>query len=246
MSGTASLPARSAAALAPIGVAAILVTGRGVLDRADLALILVLVVVGVAATGDRVAAAIAAMSAAASFDFFLTKPYGSLRVSSARDIETTAILLLIALAVGQVAILGRDRRRAAEQAQLDLNRLEQVAAHIALDPAIVPLIDVVERAVAEVLSLTACRFALERPHLPELRADGRVETSTHTFAGTDFALPGEGVELAVVGGGAPVGWLRMTPRPRVGVSLESRKVAVALSQQLGAALARTDLERGHG
>ena len=98
-----------AAAILPIALACLLVAVRGVLDRSDLALLMVLAIVAVATSGDRVAAAIAAVSAAASFDFFLfTRPYGSRRVDSAPDIETTLILLGIGLAVGQISIVGRE------------------------------------------------------------------------------------------------------------------------------------------
>ena len=246
MSTRISQGARVAGGIVPIGVACLLVLVRTTLDPADLVLILVLVVVGVAAAGDRIAAAIAAASAAASFDFFLTRPYGSLRVESARDIETTLILLVIGLAVGQVAIVGRDRRAEARRAQEELTRLELVAERIAAEPTVLPLVELVEREIAEMMSLATCRFGLARPNLPELCADGSVAMSTRTLAGRDFALPAEGVALAVVGGGETVGWLRLIPASAVGIALESRKVAVALSQQLGAALARpgTELARG--
>ena len=71
-----------------------------------LVLVLVVVVVAVATTGDRVAAAIAAIVAAASFDFFLTRPYTSMRITSAEDLETALMLLVIGLLVGQLGTWG--------------------------------------------------------------------------------------------------------------------------------------------
>jgi K+-sensing histidine kinase KdpD len=238
MKGNESAPARVAAGILPIALGCLLVSLRDVLDSADLVLILVLAVVVIAMAGDRIAATIAAISAAVSFDFFLTKPYGSLRITSASDITTTLILLVIGLAVGQIAIVGRQRRQEAVRAQEELERLELVAARIAGDASILPLIDLVEHKVADTLSLASCRFGLQQPDLPLLSPDGHVETSTHVMADGAFALPAEGVALAVVGAGEPVGWLRLTPGRPTGVTIESRKVAVALSQQLGAALAR--------
>jgi K+-sensing histidine kinase KdpD len=117
MKGNESAPARVAAGILPIAVGGLLVAVRGVLDSADLVLILVLVVVAIAMSGDRVAAGIAAIVAAVSFDFFLTQPYGSLRITSASDITTTLILLIIGLAVGQIAIAGGERRREAIRAK---------------------------------------------------------------------------------------------------------------------------------
>ena len=238
MRGARSQPARVAAAILPIALACLLVTVRGVLDHADLALLMVLAIVAVATSGDRIAAAIAAMIAAASFDFFLTQPYGSLRVDSAPDVETTLILLVIGLAVGQISILGRERRRDAQRAQEELTRLEHVAARIATDPRDTPLVTLIEEEISAALSLTECRFQLERPSLPELSADGRVETSTLVFTGDGFELPRDGVALAVVGDGSTVGWFRLVPRRGIAVPIESRRVAVALSQLLGSRLAR--------
>lgn len=237
---------RAIGGILPIAVASLLVLARGSLKPADLVLVLVLVVVGVAAFGDRVAAILAAVSAAASFDFFLTKPYGSLRVSSAQDIETTLILLVIGLAVGQIAIVGRTRRSEGQRAREELARFELVARSIADEPNSVTLVDLIEREIASTMSLATCHFTLVRPQLPELRNDGSVETSTHTFADGEFALPEHGVALAVVGLGQVVGWLELIPESTTGISLDSRKVAVALSQQLGAVLAQTRSEFPHG
>ncbi len=166
MKGNRSTPARVAAGLLPIVAASVLVTLRGVLDRADLVLILAFVVVSVATTGDRIAAAIGAVSAAASFDFFLTQPYGSLRISSAADLENTALLLVIGLAVGQIAILGRDQQRKVVQAQQELERLEVVAARIASDPNVWPLVDLVQSQIVDTLSLDSCRFGLRATRAP--------------------------------------------------------------------------------
>ncbi len=246
MRGTPSTPARIAGGVLPILLASILVSVRGALDGADLVLLLVLVVVAVAASGDRIAAVIAAAVAAASYDFFLTRPYGSLRITSSSDITTTIILLFIGLSVGQIAILGRERHQEAKRAVEELDRLELVAARIASDASILPLVELVEHQITDAMSLASCHFGLQRPDLPELLPDGRVAVTTHVFADHDFALPSEGVALGVVGNGAIVGWLRLIPGRTVGVSIETRRVAVALAQQLGAALARPGLERaGH-
>src|SRR4029079_15795845 len=99
-----------AGALVPILVAALLVPFRERLQGATLVLALVVVVVAVATSGDRVAAVIAAVVAAASFDFFLTRPYTSMRITSAEDIETAIMLLVIGVLVGQLGSWGSARR----------------------------------------------------------------------------------------------------------------------------------------
>ncbi|WP_417851947.1 DUF4118 domain-containing protein [Streptomyces lutosisoli] len=80
-----------AAALAgPFLVALALVPFRTDLSRTNAALILVVVVVAVAAIGSRAAGALAALSAAAWFDFFLTRPYERFSISGSDDIELRA------------------------------------------------------------------------------------------------------------------------------------------------------------
>ncbi|MGZ8751917.1 MAG: DUF4118 domain-containing protein, partial [Acidimicrobiia bacterium] len=113
--------------LAPIAVAALLVTVRSELVAANLALIMVLVVVGAAVIGGRAGGAIAAVMSVISYDFFLTEPYLSFRIESADDIETTILLLVIGLVVGQLVTIGRRRGRAAEEAHEEITRLHRVA-----------------------------------------------------------------------------------------------------------------------
>jgi Domain of unknown function (DUF4118) len=238
MTRTANPIARVAGALLPILVAALLVPFREGLQGATLVLVLVVVVVGVATTGDRIAAAIAAIVAAASFDFFLTKPYTSMRITSAEDIETALMLLVIGLLVGQLGTWGSRRRAEASRARDELHRLELVADRIAKDSGTLGLLSMVESEITEMLGLEACRFSLSRPDAPELRGDGSVDASLHALVDGEFALPSEGVAIRVENGGASLGWLHLIPGGRVGVPLETRKVAIALGQQLGTALAR--------
>ena len=61
-----------AAVVAPLALAAILVPFRASFPNTDAALAMILVVVAVAANGYRLAGVLAALSAAAWFDFFLT------------------------------------------------------------------------------------------------------------------------------------------------------------------------------
>ncbi len=70
---------------------------RGEIDSTNVALVLVLVVVATAAFGGRGPAALSAVVAAISYEFFFTRPFDSLRINRADDVETTLILLAIAL-----------------------------------------------------------------------------------------------------------------------------------------------------
>ena len=98
---------------APLILAVILVPFRSGLPNTDAALALILVVVAVAASGHRLAGVLAAVSAAAWFDFFLTVPYERFTITRRADIETTVLLLAIGAAVTEIAVRGRRQHAAA-------------------------------------------------------------------------------------------------------------------------------------
>ena len=59
-------------------------------------------------------------------------------------------------------------------------------------------------------------------------------------SGLGFELPRDGVALAVLASGREVGWFVMTPTTGVGTSLDECIVAVAVADQVGAAIALRD------
>ena len=93
-----------AALAVPLALAAIMVPFRASVPNTDAALALVLVVVAVAANGYRLAGLLAAVSAAVWFDFFLTRPYERFAITSRDDLETTILLLVIGVAVTELAV----------------------------------------------------------------------------------------------------------------------------------------------
>ena len=100
---------------APLALAAILVPFRGSFPNTDAALALILVVVVVAANGYRPAGYLASVSAAVWFDFFLTRPYERFTITRRADIETTILLLVIGVAVTEIAVWGRRQHAAASR-----------------------------------------------------------------------------------------------------------------------------------
>ena len=80
---------RGAAAVLPLVTCAILAGIRDDVTAATAALILVLWVVAAAASGDRVAGVLAALSGGVWFDFFLTEPYQRFTISDPDDVEVT-------------------------------------------------------------------------------------------------------------------------------------------------------------
>jgi K+-sensing histidine kinase KdpD len=101
-----------AALAAPLLVTAIRVPFRASSPNTDAALALLLVVVAVAANGYRLAGYLAALSAAFWFDFFLTPPYETLTIHPRADIDTIALLLVIGVAVTEIAVWGRRQNAA--------------------------------------------------------------------------------------------------------------------------------------
>jgi K+-sensing histidine kinase KdpD len=100
----------TAALAAPLAAAAILLPFRASWSNTNVALLLVVVVVGVAAIGNRVAGGLAAVWAAIWFDFFFTLPYYRFTIRSTADVTTAVLLLLVGLAVSQLAVRARRLR----------------------------------------------------------------------------------------------------------------------------------------
>src|SRR5262245_31974555 len=90
-----------------IFVAAALVVVRDTIGNTNVALILVVFIVAAAVFGGRLAGATAAIVAAISFNFFHTQPYLTLRIKEGQDVVTVLLLLVVGLAVGELAILRR-------------------------------------------------------------------------------------------------------------------------------------------
>jgi Domain of unknown function (DUF4118) len=228
------------AGLGPIVVAALLVPLRNEIDTTNLALVLVVVVVLAAVVGGRGPAVVAAIVTTASFDFFLTRPYQSLSIESADDVETAVILLVIGLLVGQLVVWARRNQYAAARGADEVERLARVAELAASGAQVEVLVHSIETEMTDLLHLRSCAFepVPVDPSLPRLERSGAITGGAkRRFVGGEFALPEEGATLAVVARGREVGRFVLHPEPTEGASLEERVVAVALSDLLGAALA---------
>jgi hypothetical protein len=225
--------------LAPIAVAVFLVPVRDDIDNANLALILVLVVVVVASLGGRRAGAVAAVTSTLAFDFFLTRPFLSARVQSADDIETLLILLAVGLLVGELASRARHARRDQEEAARAVQRVHRVADAVAQAEPLPAVLASVRAELTELFGLWDCWLELP-PFLwviPRMDRGGTVEGGDHEWRSSGFVLPRDGVELPVVARGHEVARLVLLAGPDTPASLDQRVVAVALADQLGAAMA---------
>jgi hypothetical protein len=230
------------AGLLPILVAILLVPLRADLVTTNLALILVVAVVVGAAFAGRAGGALAAVMAAISFDFFLTRPYLSLHIESADDIETALLLLVVGLIVGQVAVLSRRHLAEAERGRSEIARLRRLADLAARGEDGADVLMAAQAELTALFDLERCRFEAGLPDgsRPVLERTGAVSGHREwRFAGGDLALPAAGVDLPVLGHGRPVGRFVLLPRAGVGASLEARVVGVAIADLVGSVLTGT-------
>jgi Domain of unknown function (DUF4118) len=227
------------AAIGPIVVASVLVLVRDHTASANTALVLVVVVIIAAALGGRWPGIISAAISAICFDFFLTRPYGSLKIDNSDDIIATILLLTVGLIVGEVVVWARRGHRQSRRGRDEIARLHRVAEQVAAGSSADDVLAAVCTELRQLLSLRSCEF--ERPPfgtpLPRLERNGAIEATHRRFARGEFALPQKGLEIPVLGRGRQLGRLVLVPDPDVGVSIEERVVAIAISDQLGAALA---------
>jgi hypothetical protein len=94
----------------------------------------------------------------------------------------------------------------------------------------------------ELLSLQDCQFLREQPSGKGawIASDGTVRLNPLRWPAASAGLPTRRVELPVHGGGEVVGTFILTPTPSTPITHEQCVVAVALADQLGAAMATSD------
>jgi K+-sensing histidine kinase KdpD len=225
----------------PLALAAILVPFRTSFANTAAALAMILLVVLVAAIGNRLAGYAAAISAAAWFDFFLTRPYERFTINRARDIETTVLLLVIGIAVTEIAVWGRRQHAAASRRAGYLDGINDAARAVATGDAPASLTDRIAASLRQLLSLRSCQFqygvaGIGRP--ARLHHDGTVVLGSQPYDLRLTSLPaGTDIELLVESGGRLQGRFLMQPDPDTPLTREQLLVAVALADQAGAALA---------
>lgn len=236
----------AAAAIAPVLTGAVLAAFRDDVTTATSALVLVLIVVAAAATGDRLAGLVAALSSGLWFDVFLTEPFGQLTINDPQDIEVTVLLVLVGVAVTEIALWGnRQQARSSRRA----GYLEGVfgTSKIIADPDPSPdaLIHHVARQIAQVLDIDDCRFvpgSVPGPQDATLDHEGKVNHRGYPVNVDRDGLPiDEPVGLVVRQGATVHGQFVLTAASRVvRPSAEQLEVAVLLADQVGAALTHSD------
>lgn len=228
----------SEAIAAPLAVGALLIPLHGHTDAANGALILVVAVVAVAARGQRWAAALAALVAAASFDFFSAPPYYSLRITSRDNLITELLLLVVGLAVGDLAARGRAHRTQAVERGDQVDRMYALTELVAEGETSEFVRVVAATELRDLLHLRDCRFSRSATAAgaTHITPDGGVLIGTVPWSTGRFGLPTNDVDLPVRNHGRVLGHFSLTPTPTYPVTDDQLRVAVAIADQVGAAL----------
>jgi K+-sensing histidine kinase KdpD len=229
------------AALLPIAACAVLTLSRDSVANTNAALGLVLLIVAAASTGIRSAGLVAALSSAASFDFFLTEPYNRFTITDRTDIETAVLLMLVGAAVTEIALWGRRQQARASREQGYLDGVLKTAATVGVGRSSTDsLIEHVREQIVEVLQIDRCRFDPGTSStLATIDNDGTVAYNARPYNVNRSGLPTDTeIALVVQSRGVVRGRFLLTSTSSVvRPTQEQLRVAVALANQVGAALA---------
>jgi K+-sensing histidine kinase KdpD len=188
-----------------------------------------------------VAGGVTSIAAALSFDYFHTQPYYSLRIDDREDVIAAVLLLVMGVAVGQLAMMRYGSRHELQVHAKGAAHLEDVAAVVAAGANLDEVWPVVRRALVDQLDLVEARFEpapFSEQYTP-LGRDGQIAASSLTYEHGGFTLPAAGVVVPVVAAGRQLGRLLLIPHPHHGTSRAQRRVAIALADQLAVAATRT-------
>jgi hypothetical protein len=238
-----------AAVVLPLAVAAGVAPLRGSLANTDAALVLVLVVVAVAANGYRAAGILASVMAGVWYDFFLTEPLGRFTIHNREDVETTVLLLLVGIAVTEIAVWGRRQHAEASRQAGYLAGIQDAIESVADEASPTVVIDRVRDQLTRLFSLRECRFDYGRGVVggdhPRLLSDGQVEVSGTSCDVDHLGLPlDRDIELPVRSGATYRGRFLLSATVDSRPSLTQRMVAVALADRVGAALSQHHEQQG--
>jgi hypothetical protein len=224
--------------VAVLAVAGALVPVQDRIDPANVALVLMLVVVGAAAVGGRLAGMVTATVAALAFNFFHTEPYLTLQISDGRNVLAFLLLLVGGLAVGQLAHVAAERGREAARRATGIDQLHELASLAAADASAELLLDRSRAYLVDELGLASCEFEWgdEPSAPPDLDHGGVIDGPLRHGVG-GFELPRGGVSLPVIDERRTVvGRFVLRPSEGRGVSLVDRKLAVLVADLVAPAL----------
>ena len=151
-------------------------------------------------------------------------PYFSLRIDSSDDVETAVLLLVVGLAVGELAARGQNARAAAARGRHDLASLHELGALVARGEDADYVLMATEAELTDLLGLVECVF--ESTHedtkvLPVIARDGSVTWGRRRGRPPVGVCPSDGATIPVWSRGARLGRFILTAPVAVPYSLNS-------------------------
>lgn len=234
-----------AAILGPSLVPLALVPLRPHLDPTNVALILVVVVVAVAALGRRLPGLVAAVIAGVAFDYLWAPPYKTLTIDNPNLIQTAILLVIVGAAVSELAWLGQHARQQFVRSRSYVAGAVDVVA--TFDPHADPAVAVrlVEQRITDILGCDGCAYHPGRipggDSAAVLAPDGSLKLGAHRADVDRSGLPTDRtVAIMVAAGGRQHGYLAVTAASRWSrPTREQRQAAVLMAGQLGEILTRS-------
>lgn len=229
------------AVAAPPAAAAAMLPLRSHVTNTALALVMVAIVVLVVTPGRRLAALAAGVSAGLWFDFFLTRPYESFTISRSADIQTSVLLLVVAVGVGELAARDRRHRNEGTSTGDGLAAVQAVAELLSAGAGIDEVLGSVCTSLVALLQLESCNFNSSRAPvtIPYIERPGFVSYSVYRLDTEIEGLPVSPVTLPVRFEGQLVGRFALqAPLPAPPVELQRLHTAIVLADLAGLALGR--------
>jgi K+-sensing histidine kinase KdpD len=196
----------------------------------NVVVVYVIVVALTAAVGGRAAGLASSLSAALAYNWFFTTPYETLRIDSAEQLATVALLLVAGLLA---SLGGRATRRARVEAREEADVLQLLTAvNLAAARGGLKADTVAADGLRELLDARAVRVVREGPEgdlvvaqsghlegetdldldqLPHLDEEGRIPSGHRRSVGGTLVLPAEGAVVDLVRRNRRVGSLVIVP-----------------------------------
>jgi K+-sensing histidine kinase KdpD len=234
------------ALVVPPAVCAVLIPTRTSLPNTDAALVLVVFTVAVAAFGNRLAGYLAALGTALWFDFFLTVPYERLSITHRADIQTTVLLLLVGVAVTELAVVARRRGRAVQVDEALLAVVQSTAGLVARGESADAVTGQVCVQLRAVLGVRGCVFETSPVRERGLRfeSDGSLRWGPALWNLAEDGFPNEKIDLPARHDGKVYGRFILDPVPGTAPHEHARRTAVVLAGLAAAAVAAERMHRG--
>jgi K+-sensing histidine kinase KdpD len=222
---------------------------RATIGLENVVILYLLVVVAAAGIGGRAAGMVAALSAALSYDYFLTTPYHTLVIDTLAQVVTVALLVTAGIVV---SIGGRVRRRSAAVAEAHarvirlLHRVTETAAtgggavdrvaaeglHELLDARRVSILRRSPDGFAVTVDVGETQLPIDLEALTHLDREGRIPLGHHRVLDGTMVLPREGVALDLVARQRPVGYLVIIPGRDAPADRTTRLAVAAMANEL--------------